>query len=291
MGGAVTNGASLAGQMTNFPALFPAHIIALTAAGEQGGFLEFAFEESALWAEQETALRQGLWIPRLLIWQSIWSVLLFQPLFPSLDMNNIGVSVKNYLTALLVFICLPLGLLMHGIALVFGWLRQQPFGAAVLRQPFATPARRRSFLENAGVGRLYPCPAPPADVGNLARTRLYRSRERRPECRSARTTVARGRCSSRRVRDLDAAVQATGLMDNDPLNLLITGQMTGQWQEMLEQVTGYYQEEAARAMEKIKSAQRQAGVVLTLVSGGYVMIAATYGLATLGFRVTEGWDK
>jgi type II secretory pathway component PulF len=47
-------------------------------------------------------------------------------------------------------------------------------------------------------------------------------------------------------RGLDEAVQATGLMGHDPVQLLVTGQKTGQWLEMLDRVTMFYQDEAAR---------------------------------------------
>jgi hypothetical protein len=81
MAQAVTRGESISAQMAGFPHLFAPHAVGLVAAGETGGFLPFAFEEAALGAEQDAALRQGLWLPKLLIWQAIWSVLLLQPLF------------------------------------------------------------------------------------------------------------------------------------------------------------------------------------------------------------------
>ena len=79
-------------------------------------------------------------------------------------------------------------------------------------------------------------------------------------------------------------------MDHDPLQLLVTGQQTGKWLETLDQITAFYQEEVARATEAAKSAQKRVGVIVTLVSTGYVTIAATHGLATLGFRFTEGME-
>src|SRR5262249_42045487 len=96
MAGAVANGASLAGEMARFPTLFPPHVIGVVAAGEKGGFLPFSFEEAALNAEQDAALKRDMWLTKFLIWQSIWSVLLFQPLFPSLNLENFKASAASY---------------------------------------------------------------------------------------------------------------------------------------------------------------------------------------------------
>lgn len=288
---ATAQGASLAQQMRQYPGLFPAHVVGLVAAGEQGGFLEFSFEEAGLWAEQEVALRQGMGLPRFLTWQAIWSVLLFQPLFPSLMIADAGFnfagSIGKYFKTLL-FICLPIGIAIHLFALLLSWWRKQPgarpfFDALSLRLPVAAKFSRMQALAAftrvlrrllmAGIS------PEPAFIGaaNAAPNSVLREQ------------LLRGAPLLRAGQGLDAAVQATGLLDADPLNRLITGQRTGQWQEMLEQVTSYYQDEAARAMEGIRSAQRRVGVILTLVSSGYVTIVATHGLATLGFKFTESF--
>ena len=286
---ATANGQSLAQQMRQFPGLFPAHIVGLVAAGEQGGFLEFAFEEAALWAEQEVALRQGLGMARFLTWQAIWSVLLFQPVFPSLDISNIGASFGKYFQTLLI-ICLPLGFGLHLFALFIAWWRRQPaarpfFDSLSLRLPVAAKFSRMQALAAftrvlrrllmAGIS------TEPAFVGavNAAPNSVLREQ------------LLRGAPLLRAGRGLDEAVQATGLLDADPLNRLITGQRTGQWNEMLDQVTAYYQDEAARAMEAVRSAQRRTGTILTLITSGYVLIAATHGLASLGMKFTDGWAE
>ncbi|GAB4454808.1 MAG: hypothetical protein OHK0029_09930 [Armatimonadaceae bacterium] len=283
------NGGSLAGQMVHFPAVFPPHVVALADAGERGGFLEFAFEEAALWAEQETALRQGLWLARFLIWQGIWSVLLFQPLFPSLNIENILLSAGNYLRALL-YISIPIGIALHLISGVLVWLRRQPFArrffdALALRVPVAARFARMQALAafTRVLRRLL--------MAGIAPEPAFRGAANASPNSVLREQLLRGAAVLRTGRGLDEAMQATGLLDADPVNRLITGQKTGQWQEMLEQVTAYYQEEAARTMEGVKSAQRRAGGIITLVTSGYILIATTYGFATLGFKFTESFAQ
>jgi type II secretory pathway component PulF len=80
-------------------------------------------------------------------------------------------------------------------------------------------------------------------------------------------------------------------MGDDPLQLLITGQKTGQWMEMLDRVTAYYQEEAARATDAAKSAQKRAGVLITLISMGYVTIAVTAGGYNLMFKFADSFGS
>ena len=84
---------------------------------------------------------------------------------------------------------------------------------------------------------------------------------------------------------IDQAIQATGMMDFDPVQLLITGQHSGQLTEMLDQVTAFYQEEAARATEKARKEQKRWAVLITLVSTGYITILALYG----GVKLMRGF--
>lgn len=289
MAAATATGGSLAGEMARHPHLFAPHVVGLVHAGETGGFLPFAFEEAALSAEQDAALRQGLWLARFLIWQSVWSVLLFQPLFPNINPDNMPQSFVNYGRSLLL-ISIPLGLLLHALALLGGW---------AWRQPFAVGARDRLALRIPVMARLAKKRALAAFTRVLRRL-LMAGISPEPAfvgaARSVPNTILSERLMAgvsliRAGQGLDAAVQATGLMDNDPLQMLVTGQKTGQWLEMLDRVTGYYQEEAAVAIEAAKTAQKRVGVLLTIITTGYVMIVGTHGMATIGFKWTEGWTE
>jgi len=271
-------GASLAGAMAKHPGVFPRHVVGLVEAGEAGGFLPFAFEEAALGAEQDAALKQNGWVIRLLWWQSVWSVLLGQAFFLNLDkMFTSGGGLASFGLVLrsLLFVWIPLGLLCHVLAFAAGW---------VWRQPGFAPTRDRLVLMLPAAARLARMRAL-ASFTRVLRRLLKSGISAEPAFAGAARAVPngvlqeqllRGAAVLRQGEGLDAAIQATGLMGHDPLQLLITGQKTGQWAETLEQVTAYYQEEAANATEAAKSAVKRAAAVITLLSAGYVLVAATY---------------
>jgi type IV pilus assembly protein PilC len=284
---ATANGASLAQEMAKHPTIFAPHVIGLVAAGEAGGFLEFAFEEAGLNAELDAVLRQGLWWPKFLFWQSVWSVLLFGPVFPSLDLENLLKSASNY-TRTLLLISVPLGLLFHFVVELIGRLRHQPFARdffdrASLRIPvMAKLARVRALAAFTRVLRRLLMSGISAPVAYAAAVEAVPNAALRDRLRIGLPVVQQGN-------GIDAAVQATGIFGNDPLQLLVTGQKTGQFVEMLDRVTTYYQEEAGRATDGAKDAQKRLAVIITIISSGYVMIAATHGLMTMGFKMTEHW--
>lgn len=289
MAATTASGASLSGEMAKYPGLFPAHVVGLVHAGETGGFLPFAFEEAALSAEQDTALRQGLWLARFLIWQSIWSVLLFQPLIGSINPENVLGGLAGYGRKLL-FIAIPVGIGLHLFCALAGWLWRQPMadrlrGRLSLAIPvMARVARMRAMASFTRVLRrllMAGISPEPAFVGAARSVPNLVLSER----------LLAGASIVRAGQGIDAAIQATGMMEHDPLQLLVTGQKTGQWIEMLDRVTAYYQEEAARATDAAKSAQKRVGVIVTLVSTGYIMCAATYYLSRIGFEWTESWTE
>jgi type II secretory pathway component PulF len=265
-------------------------VTGLVAAGEAGGFLEFAFEEAALNMEQDAALTQGLWLPRVLIWQAIWSVLILQPLFPSINPNDIKASGFAYLRALL-FIAIPLGIGMHIASYALGKMWNQPWArrfhdSLSLRIPvMANLAKMRALASFTRVLRrllMSGISPEPAFVGAARAV---------PNLVLSERILQIGAPVVRSHEGIDKAIAATGLMGDDPLQLLITGQKTGQWLEMLDRVTAYYQEEAARATDAAKNAQKRAGVLITIISMGYVTIALTAGLYNIIFKFTDSFGS
>ena len=297
MGAATANGANLAGQMVQYPNLFPSHVVGLVAAGETGGFVEFAFEEAALNAEQDAALRQGLWVAKILLWNVVWTVLLLQPLFPSIDTKRLSNSASptevfrsfaGYGHALAWAI--PLGIGLHIGAHLIGKMRHQPFArdffdALSVRIPvMARLAKMRAMASFTRVLRrllMSGISTDPAFTGAVAAVPNATLREQ----------LSRGIPLVRAGQGIDQAIEATGLMGHDPLQMLVTGQKTGQWLEMLDRVTAFYQDEAARATQDAKSFQKRLGVILTIVVTGYVLCVSTYGCYQIVFKVTDEMTK
>jgi type IV pilus assembly protein PilC len=296
MAAATMNGGSLAGQMAHYPALFAANVVGLVSAGETGGFVEFAFEEAALGAEQDAALQQGMWLPKVLIWNAVWTVLLMQPLFPGIDTSKLTTGDPRAVAGAFggyehsLTIVIPIGIALHIGAFVIGRLRHQPFAerafdAASLRIPvMARLARMRALAAFTRVLRrllmsgISPAPAYAAAAGAAPNAIL-------------REQFGRGIPIARGGQSLDAALQATGLMEHDSLQMLVTGQRTGQWVEMLDRVTAYYQEEAGRATDAARIAQKRLGYLLTLIVTGYVICVTTAGCYRLTFNVADEMAK
>ena len=292
MAGEVANGTSFADSVAKHPDVFPAHVVGLMRAGEMGGFLEYACEEAALGAENDAALRQGIWLPKILFWQSIWSVLLLQPLA-----NNLGNAFTKGLAAAgaksahdFLFVWLPIGIACHLAAEV---------GGLWWRQPFFAPTRDRLSLIIPVMGKLAKMRAVAAFTRMLRRLLLSGIS---PEpafvgaAQSVPNTVLRDRLMAgvpvlRAGNGLDAAMNATGMFEHDPLQLLITGQKTGQWTEMLDQVTAYYQDRAAKATEDAKAAQKRLGILVTIISSGYVLIVSTVAPMKAAFQVFDDFTK
>jgi len=294
--GATAYGASVATEMAKYPTLFPPHVTGLVAAGEAGGFLEFSFEEAALNQEQDDALGQGLWVPRLLIWQAIWSVLLLQPLFPSVQVTNdigpdmVRASGMAYAHSLL-FVAIPIGIALHVLS---------HFGGKMWRQPWARRFHDTVSLRIPVMAHLAKMRAL-ASFTRMLRRLLMAGISTEPAFVAAARSVPNivlsehiletGAPIVRANEGIDKAIAATGLMGDDPLQLLVTGQKTGQWLEMLDRVTAFYQERAVVATDAAKNAQKRSGVIITLLSMGYVTIVCTAGCYNLIFKVTDGIAK
>ena len=246
IGMATGRGESLGTSFARHGDVFPAHVAGLITAGETGGFLEYACEEIALGAEGDAALRQGLWLPKLLFWQAAWSVFILQPL-----LNNVGAMatgamdgsiLPGLLAALRSFLTLwlPLGIGLHLLVEIGGLVWRQPGFAAVRdRVSLALPVMRKLAYTRAVAGftrllrRLLLAGISP-ETAYVAATNAVPNAVYREQ-------LMRGVPVLRGGNGLDAALQATGLLEHDPLQLLVTGQRTGQWTEMLDRVTATYQ--------------------------------------------------
>jgi type II secretory pathway component PulF len=181
---------------------------------------------------------------------------------------------------------IPLGISLHIANYLFGKIRHQPFAERIfdrmsLRFPVASRlARMRAMASFTRVLRrllmsgVSPSPAFSGAASAVPNGVL------RDQLRLGEPIVRGGQ-------GLDEAIMATGLMAHDPLQMLVTGQKTGQWIEMLDQVTAYYQDEAARATDGAKAAQRRLGVLLTIVVTGYITCFSTWLGYKLVFQVTD----
>ncbi len=277
IGMAVGRGGSMAEGFGRHADVFPVHVAGLMQAGETGGFLEYACEECALGAEADAALRQGLWVPKILFWQSVWSVLILQPLANNLAaMMSTGVAGAMKTGHEFLVLWLPLGIGLHVLCELGGLLWRQPFFAptrdriALMLPVMRKLAYTRAIASFTRLLRRLLLTGVSPEVAYTAAMQSVANGAYRDKLRAGITVLRAGN-------GLDAAMQATGLLEHDPLQLLVTGQRTGQWTEMLDRVTAYYGDQAVKATEDAKNFQKRAAVLVTVVSAGYVMIVATVG--------------
>ncbi len=284
MASACGSGSSFAEALAAEGGLFPAETAGLLAAGEAGGVLPLAVDEAALSAELEIALRRGMGWVRFLVWQSVWSVLLFVPIFPSIDTGGVGKTISNYARAMGWMI--PLGAGLHGAWALHGWLCNTPFGMGwrdtVVRcfpaqwrlarcRALGAFTRVLRALLSAGIS--------PATAFAIATRAVPDSRFQERLMHGA-GLLAQGK-------GLDDAVAATGLFDDRAVQLLTTGQRTGTWTEALDQVTAGAQEDLHAAVDAARRSARRFGILLTLLSMGYVMIAGTHGTMQFALRFAD----
>jgi general secretion pathway protein F len=284
MSTACASGASLSSAMAAEGGLFPDEVRGLVAVGEAGGLLPMAMDEAALAAELEIAVHRGMGWVRFLIWQSIWSVLLFVPIFPSIDFAGVGKSLANYGRALAWVV--PLGIGMH-LAWEFHVLWSRTASGARWRDMMANlfPATRRLARARALASftrvlqALLASGVSPVVAFSTASSAIPESR--------FRIRMARGTALLSEGKGLDEAFAATGMFDDRWVQLLTTGQRTGTWTEMLAQGTASAQDELHAAVDAARSWARRVGILLTLISMGYVTIAGTHGSMQFALRFAD----
>jgi len=259
--------------MERYPRIFEEHIVGLVRAGELGGFLEIVLSEIALNYEQNLALFKGSWLPKMMATQGLYALALAIPVFPDILYNasldrGIMPGVIQYMIH--EAILLPLTFLLIQLCKL-GWRRMQQPGlrrsrdAWVLRMPpygdlhrqaaLAAFIRMLRRLYHAGIGPAAAWEGAMHTAGNVViRERLATSYE-----------------MMQRGVSLPDAFAATGLFNGNIEQLLMTGHVSGQVVESLDQIAEYYQERVDEAAEKSRKAMFRTGRVVMLILGGLAM--------------------
>jgi len=271
-------GGRISDVMERYPKIFEDHIVGLVRAGELGGFLEIALSEIALNYEQNVALFRGAWIPKLMAVQAIYALALAIPLFHDL-LDPAGLE-KGFTGNLMVYlmheaILLPLTFcIIQGVK--FAWnrgqqpqlrhlrdswtLRVPPFGDLHRQAALASFVRMLRRLYHAGVSPI------PAWEG---------------ASRTASNVVIRDRLASsydmmQKGVSLPDAFAATGLFNGNIEQLLMTGHLSGQVVESLDQIAEYYQNQVDEASKKAKFGILRIGIITMLVLGGITIAWAAH---------------
>ena len=285
MASGCAHGGSLSDAIAAEGGLFPWGTAGLVAAGEAGGVLPMVLEEAAMAAELEMALNRRMGWVWFLIWQSVWSVLLFLPLMGSVDMRSLQSSVGNYVSSLTTWV-LPIGFGLHAVDGFSRWLGRTPAGRPWSewrgrRTPWT--ARLQNARARAAFTRLLRSLLSAGIAPGIA---FFASAQAIPDSRF-RGRLAYGVDLLAQGAGLDQAVEATGLFGREQIALLVTAQRTGTWPEALDAIATACQDEVQEAVEVVRRSVRRIGVLATLVSMGYVTVAGTAGSFRLAFQFAD----
>lgn len=274
MADSARNGGRISDVMERYPRIFEEHITGLVRAGELGGFLEISLSEIALSYEQNLALYKGSWLPKVMATQGLYLLALAIPLFPDLLCNarletGIMPGVRQYLIheAILLpatFVLLQVIKLAWGRLQLPQWrrlrdsmsLRIPPYGDLHRQAALAAFIRMLRRLYHAGILPAAAWEGAMQTASNVViRERLAASYE-----------------MMQRGETLPKAFEATGLFNSNMEQLLVTGQLSGQVVESLDQIADHYQEMVTVAAEKSRRAMFRAGRVAMLVLGGVAIL-------------------
>jgi type II secretory pathway component PulF len=270
MADAARNGGRVSDVMERYPRIFEDHIVGLVRAGELGGFLEIALSEIALNYEQNVALFKGAWIPKMMAVQGLYVLALAIPLFPDFVYNanwdqGVGPSIRQYLIHEAVL--MPATYLFIQ-SVRFGWahfqlpqwrrfrdeisLRVPPYGDLHRQSALSAFVRMLRKLYHAGIGSAAAWEGAMHTASNVViRERLAASYD-----------------MMQRGVSLPDAFVATGLFTGNIEQLLMTGHVSGQVVESLDQIAEFYQERVEEATERSRQAMFRAGRIAMFILGG-----------------------
>ena len=282
-------GGRISDVMERYPRIFEEHIVGLVRAGELGGFLEISLSEIALNYEQNLALFKGSWLPKMMATQALYGLAIAIPVFPDILYNaNLDKGLMPGVIKYLIHEAILLPLTFVLIQLVkLGWarlqqpqwrrlrdtmtLRMPPYGDLHRQAALAAFIRMLRRLYHAGIGPV------PAWEG---------------AAQTASNIVIRDRLASsyemmQRGVSLPDAFTATGLFNGNIEQLLMTGHVSGQVVESLDQIAEYYQERVDESAEKSRKAMFRTGRVVMLILGGITMAWLLHSCYAATFNVVD----
>ncbi len=269
--------------MARYPRIFPEHVVATIRAGELGGFMEIVLGEVAINYEQNIALYRGSWKWKALVLQAFLTLALVIPLFSSLfDTMNIGANIRIYIGREMII--LPIFLAIYAIVYFAAKHVQEPhmkrwrdemslklpaFGDLQRQAALSAFVRMLRKLYNAGVGPIHAWEAAmnTADNGVI-----------REKLSSAYIQMQRGN-------SLADAFAATGLFADNVEQIVVTGQLSGEVVESLDQAASIYQDRVQDAHDRARSMMWRMARMATLLIGGaaFLWMVRSYFASIFGF--------
>lgn len=284
MAEAARQGSSISDVMTCYPRIYESHIVGMIRAGELGGFLDIVLGEIALNYEQNVALYKGSWLPKSIALQAFFTIPIVQPFFGSLFSSMDFAANMALYAKLVLFRNVPIAALIL-LAVIFAsrslqlpryrtWrdtmaLKLPPFGELQRQASLSAFVRMLRKLYHAGVSPVFAWEA----AMNTASNSVIREK------------LGQAYGIMQNGGSLGDAFTATGLFDNGIEQTVITGQMSGQVVESLDQAAQFYQDRVEEYAEKSRKAMKRLGTMAMIVFGGIALLlmVKTYFSGMFGF--------
>jgi type IV pilus assembly protein PilC len=266
MANTARNGGRVTDVMAQYPRIFPEHIVGTVRAGELGGFLEIVLAEVALNYEQNIALYRGSRIWIMWVIQAVFALALAIPLFSSiLDSADISANIRLYLHRELFI--LPVTGALCLLAVYVAKHVQEPHmrrwrDEMSLRVPAMGDLQRQAALSafvrmlrklyNAGVGPIHAWEAAMYTADNMV----------------IREKLAKSYSHMQRGESLANAFAETGLFADNVEQIVVTGELSGEVVESLDQAANIYQQRVQDAHDRARNFMKLCARMATLVIGG-----------------------
>jgi type II secretory pathway component PulF len=270
----VERGGSVAGAMAAYPGLFTPGAAGLVRAAELGGFLDRAFVLLADRAEEDDAIQRAvrpwLWYLALVIFAALFFAIPVAAFMRPAIAGGLNAGLRAYGHALLTR-SLPMMLGVMAVALGLRAAAASPalrerWDALLLRLPIlgrlarlrtgATVAETLATLYHGGVAPVAAWQAAAEAAPNAALA---------ARLRAALPIVRQGGAYSQ-------AMRASRLFNEPEIQMVATGETSGDVEEMLDKVAEYYRLETGAALRQIPATAR--GLVFLLA--GVITLAAVY---------------
>jgi type IV pilus assembly protein PilC len=266
MAEAARKGGRITDVMARYPRIFPEHVVGTIRAGELGGFMEIVLGEVAINYEQNIALYRGSWQWKAWVLQAGLALALSLPLFGSvLNSLDMGANLRLYVMRELFILPIFGVLCLLGVCVVR--YIQQPHmrrwrDTISLKIPASGDLQRQAALSafvrmlrklyNAGIAPIHAWEA----AMNTADNSVIRDK------------LALSYAHMQRGESLANAFAETGLFADNVEQIVVTGELSGEVVESLDQAAQIYQDRVQDAHDRARNAMKMAARVAFLLLTG-----------------------
>lgn len=286
----VQAGEALSAAMAKYPLLFPVHTVGLVWAGEQGGYLDIALDEAATILEEESKDNRWATIGWVFMNLNIASLILCIPTLNFSKILEIAVTSQGGAPVALraiwslyvhgfMTMCVPAFILWIGGSIAWKHLKR----VSSVRQMVD-----RMLLMVPGWGKLHRARARERFLKTLFQQ--YKAGVSLSQGWAAASMTVRNSEIASKLRDvehimrsqggnLQMAFTQSGAFDVEDAGMIGSGERSGSVPEMLERMSSYQADIAARSKIKSRVIAVESMITILIVLTGVVVIAMGQGMS------------